>query len=90
MEMVFSAYGSAQQVAPNIYDRTRPLPGYLNRTTQGVPCGRRRTAGGWMAPGARRVAEGARGGEAGDDSAPAMPEDKTPAARFIEDSVNHP
>ena len=33
---------------------------------------------------------GARGGEAGHDSAPAMPEDKSPAAKFIDESVNHP
>ena len=41
MEMVFSAYGTAQQVAPNIYDRTRPLPGYLIEPLKAFPGGRR-------------------------------------------------
>ena len=49
MEMVFSAYGSAQQVAPNIYDRTRPLPGYLIEPLKAFPPDGD-TAGGWMAP----------------------------------------
>ena len=49
MEMVFSAYGSAQQVAPNIYDRTRPLPGYLIEPLKAFPTDGD-TAGGWMAP----------------------------------------
>ena len=49
MEMVFSAYGSAQQVAPNIYDRTRPLPGYLIEPLKAFPADGD-TAGGWMAP----------------------------------------
>jgi 3'-5' exoribonuclease len=29
MEMVFNSYATAPQVAADIYDRTRPLPGYL-------------------------------------------------------------
>ena len=29
MEMVFSGYATAQKVATNIYDKVRPLPGYL-------------------------------------------------------------
>ena len=29
MDMVFNGYATAQKVAPNIYDRVRPLPGYL-------------------------------------------------------------
>jgi 3'-5' exoribonuclease len=29
MEMVFSSYATAPQIAADIYDRTRPLPGYL-------------------------------------------------------------
>ena len=49
MEMVFAAYGSAQQVAPKIYDRTRPLPGYLIEPLAPFPADGD-TAGGWMAP----------------------------------------
>ncbi len=49
MEMVFTAYGSAQQVAPNIYDRTRPLPGYLIEPLKAFPADDG-TAGGWLAP----------------------------------------
>ena len=49
MEMVFKAYDSAAQVAPNIYDRTRPLPGYLIEPLKPFPPDGD-TAGGWMAP----------------------------------------
>ena len=49
MEMVFGAYGSAKQVVPNIYDRTRPMTQYLVEPLKAFPEDGD-TAGGWMAP----------------------------------------
>ncbi len=40
MEMVFRSYATAPRIAPDIYDRTRPLPGYLIEPLQTfVPAG---------------------------------------------------
>ena len=47
MEMVFNAYGTAAQVAPNIYDRTRPLPGYLIEPLKPFPVDSD-PSGGWV------------------------------------------
>ena len=47
MEMVFNAYGTATQVAPNIYDRTRPLPGYLIEPLKPFPVDSD-PSGGWV------------------------------------------
>ena len=47
MEMVFNAYGTAAQVAPNIYDRTRPLPGYLIEPLKPFPADTD-PSGGWV------------------------------------------
>jgi 3'-5' exoribonuclease len=47
MEMVFNAYSTAQRVAPNIYDKVRPLPGYLIEPLKGFVV-ESDGAGGWM------------------------------------------
>ncbi len=49
MEMIFSVYGTAKQVVPNIYDRTRPFTEYLIEPLKAFPEDGD-TAGGWMAP----------------------------------------
>ncbi len=49
MEMFFGVYGSAKQVVPNIYDRTRPFTEYLIEPLKAFPPDGD-TAGGWMAP----------------------------------------
>ncbi len=48
MEMVFNGYTTAQIVAPNIYDKVRPLPGYLIEPLKPFPAEHDHT-GGWMA-----------------------------------------
>ena len=48
MEMVFNGYTTAQKVAPNIYDKVRPLPGYLIEPLKPFPADTDQT-GGWMA-----------------------------------------
>ncbi len=49
MEMVFTGYTTAQKVATNIYDKVRPLPGYLIEPLKPFPADTDQT-GGWMAP----------------------------------------
>ena len=49
MEMVFSGYTTAQKVAPNIYDKVRPLPSYLIEPLKPFPADTDQT-GGWMSP----------------------------------------
>lgn len=48
MEMVFHGYTTAQIVAPNIYDKVRPLPGYLIEPLKRFPLDDDPT-GGWVA-----------------------------------------
>ena len=48
MEMVFNAYSTAQRVAPNIYDKVRPLPGYLIEPLKGYIV-ESDGSGGWVA-----------------------------------------
>ena len=48
MEMVFNGYMTAQIVAPNIYDKVRPLPGYLIEPLKPFPTENDYT-GGWVA-----------------------------------------
>ena len=47
MEMVFSGYASAPLVAPNIYEKVRPLPSYLIEPLKPFPADADPT-GGWM------------------------------------------
>ncbi len=48
MEMVFNAYTTASQVAPNIYDRVRPLPGFMVEPLKPFPADSD-LSGGWVA-----------------------------------------
>lgn len=47
MEMVFSGYATAQQVATNIYDKVRPLTGYLIEPLKPFPA-EVDPSGGWL------------------------------------------
>ncbi len=49
MEMVFTGYTTAQQVALNIYDKVRPLTGYLVEPLKPFPPDADPTSG-WLAP----------------------------------------
>ena len=81
---------------PNIYDKVRPLPGYLIEPLKPFPADTDQT-GGWMAPSraAARVITrltpnpmaGAHGSERRFRHCHAS---NSPAAKFIEESVNHP
>ena len=48
MEMVFNGYATAQQVAPNIYEKVRPLPSYLIEPLKPFPV-ESDPAAGWVA-----------------------------------------
>ena len=50
MEMVFNGYATAQQVAANIYDKVRPLTGYLIEPLKPFPPDAD-PSGGWMTSG---------------------------------------
>jgi 3'-5' exoribonuclease len=49
MEMVFGGYATAPRVAPNIYDRVRPLPGFLIEPLLPFPADDDPAAG-WISP----------------------------------------